>query len=72
MYDVEGGPATLFDPIVKRGLLGHDAQGQPATKPLWQFEEDLRRDPRWLSTKNAGETLGQVAGGVLQDWGFVK
>ena len=72
MYDMEDGSASLFDPIVKRGLLGHDAQGQPATKPLWQFEEDLRRDPRWLSTKNAGETLGQVAGGVLQDWGFVK
>lgn len=71
-YDLQDGSASLLDPNVKRALQARDEQGKPVTKPLWQFEEDLRRDPKWLTTKNGAETMANVAGGVLQEWGFLN
>lgn len=52
--------------------------GQPAgtsTMPvqpqsLYDFERDLRKDPRWLSTKNAKDSIQNSALGVLRDFGI--
>jgi len=71
-YDMEDGSASVFDPHVKKALTNRDEQGNPVTKPLWAFEEDLRRDPKWLTTKNGSETMSNVAGGLLQEWGFLN
>lgn len=71
-YDMEDGTASVFDPHVKRAITDRDEQGNPVTKPLWKFEEDLRRDPKWLTTKNGAETMANVSGGLLQEWGFLK
>lgn len=72
MYDMQQGSASLFDPRVKKALQGKAEDGSPVVQPLWKFEEDLRRDPKWLTTKNANETMGQVSSGLLQEWGFLK
>lgn len=60
----------LQDLSIKQALSGIDVEGKPSTKPLWMFEQELRKDPRWNYTKNAQETTMGVARRVLQDFGL--
>lgn len=60
----------LQDLSIKQALTGIDMDGKPTTKPLWLFEQDLRKDPRWNYTKNAQEATMGVARRVLQDFGL--
>lgn len=61
---------NINDNYIQQALTGLDAEGQPTTKPLWQFERDLRKDPRWSYTKNAQETAMSTTRKILQDFGL--
>ena len=61
---------NVNDNYIQQALTGLDAEGQPTTKPLWQFERDLRKDPRWSYTKNAQETAMSTTRKILQDFGL--
>lgn len=60
----------LFDPTIRKTLYNSNVEGKPASKPLWQFERELRQDKRWLSTKNAQDSLMSVGHKVLTDMGI--
>ena len=60
---------NLSDSLVQGALSGADAKGQPATKSVWQFEQDLRNDPRYMKTQQAQDSSMQMARRVLTDWG---
>ena len=60
----------LTDKLVQSALSGTDAQGKPATKSVWQFEQDLRNDPRYMKTQQAQDASMGMAHQVLQDWGI--
>lgn len=62
----------LFDGTIRSALSGQDQNGKPAMKSLWQFELDLRKDPRWMRTNNAREQGMAVARQVLSDFGLVS
>lgn len=71
ILEVNSGDIDLFDPTIRKALTNVSAEtGKAETKPLWQFEEELRKDPRWLKTNNARESINSVGLGVLQAWGF--
>ena len=38
--------------------------------PIWQFEQELRNDPRWEYTDNARATVDSLSLKVLRDWGM--
>jgi hypothetical protein len=42
----------------------------PVGMPLWQFEQQLKNDPRWNKTKGAQDASMAAARQVLQDLGF--
>ncbi|WAB09274.1 minor tail protein [Streptomyces phage Stella] len=65
------GSVNLFDTTIKKAL-NYTNKGtlQKEAKPLWQFENELRADPRWKKTKNAQDSLFQVGHQVLADFGF--
>jgi hypothetical protein len=69
---LEVGPAqtTLFDPLIVNALQSKDKTGENATMPLWQFDQSLRSDPRWLKTQNAQDTTMSTAHQILQNFGF--
>jgi hypothetical protein len=69
---LEKNPATLdlFDPRIRGALSAKGADGKPASKSIWQFEQDLRKDPEWLKTQNAQDSLMTTGRKVLQDFGF--
>lgn len=44
--------------------------GPPQAMALWQFEADLKNDPRWNKTQNAQDSIMGAGRKVLQDWGL--
>jgi len=69
---LEIGPADvdLFDPHIRRAMTAKDKNGKPTAKTLWQFEQDIRRDPRWFKTKNAQDEIIGTGRSILQQFGF--
>jgi hypothetical protein len=61
---------NINDSYIQQALTGLDGEGQPTTKPIWQFEKDLRQDPRWAYTKNAQESTMSATRKILQDFGL--
>jgi hypothetical protein len=57
----------LFDKHVYSAMNGSKA-GE--NYPLWQFENDVRNDPRWRKTNNARESMMTVARQVAKDFGL--
>jgi len=71
ILELPSGSINLFDPTIKKALQYKDPGTlQTTTKPLWQFENDLRADPRWKQTKNAQDSMMQIGHQVLSDFGF--
>lgn len=72
ILELNPGELDLFDPTIKNALNYKDPKtGSVGAKPLWQYEVDLRKDPRWLKTNNAREGLLGVAHKVAQDFGVL-
>lgn len=69
---LEVNPATLSisDASIQKALQATDSQGKPAPMTLWQYEQALRQDPRWMRTKNAQDELMGSARSILQTWGL--
>ncbi len=70
ILELNPGSVNLFDPTIKSTLSWVNPQTQKKeAKPMWQFENELRGDARWKKTKNAQDSLMQVAHQVLSDFG---
>lgn len=63
---------SLGDPLVQKALQGLPSKdtGLPAATSLYDFERQLKKDPRWLQTKNAHEEIKNAGIGVLRDMGI--
>lgn len=73
LLEIDEQSISLDDYYINQALTGLDAEGKPMQKPLWQFQQDIRKnDPRWRSTKNAEESMMSASRKVLQDFGLVS
>lgn len=70
ILEVGPGQTNLFDPNMVKALQYKDPTGQNTTMPLWQFDQTLRNDPRWVKTQNAQDTTMGVGRQILQSFGF--
>jgi hypothetical protein len=61
----------MFDPKVRNALAFTLPDGKVGTKSIYDFEKELRQDPRWQYTKNAREQASSIATTVLKDFGFM-
>ena len=52
--------------------VGSSSSAAPPSQPqsLYDFENALRQDPRWLNTKNAHDNLQQAGMGILRNFGL--
>jgi hypothetical protein len=66
------GNFDLYNPLIKQGLqgIGRDPEKGPANLKMWQFEDLVRKDPRWQYTDNAHSTMASLALQLGQNWGF--
>lgn len=73
LLEIDEQSIGLDDYYVNQALTGLDAQGNPVQKPLWQFQQEIRKnDPRWRYTRNAEESMMSASRKVLQDFGLVS
>jgi hypothetical protein len=61
----------VFNPTIRSALSYTMADGSLGTKSLYDFEKDLRKDPRWQYTQNAHTDVANSVQKVLQDFGFM-
>lgn len=63
----------LNDNLIQQALQGQPAEPgkPPAMQSVYQFERQLRRDPRWMGTKNARDQVTSAGNNILKDWGLV-
>jgi hypothetical protein len=61
------------DATIQKALgaqIGTDGVSQPIH--MWQFNQQLRQDPRWQYTDNARDSVTSIAHGILQSFGVVS
>lgn len=61
----------LDNPLVKQALQGTDANGKPTYMPLWQFEREVKKDPRWANTTQGRSDITSLGLRVLEDFGLM-
>lgn len=70
ILEIPLGGISVQDKTIKSALQNKNKlTGQTEIMPLWQFENQLRSDPRWKKTQNAQNSMMQVAHQVLSDFG---
>lgn len=75
LWEVDPNKIDLFDPTLRGALqkttaTKDDGTSIPTQLPLYDFEKQLRENPKWLSTKNARESMSTTANQVLSDMGL--
>lgn len=60
---------ALTDPKVQAALMAKDAKNKPVVRSIWEFEQDLRKDPRYMKTQQAQDQGMTMARQVLKDFG---
>ena len=58
------------DGLLQRGLQAIGDDGKPRTMPLYEFEQNIRKDPRWQKTNNAQEAYAQFTDRILSMFGL--
>lgn len=65
-YDLD-----VMDPTIQQALLNTDDAGQNRPINLFEFERNLKKDPRWQQTRNAQQQYSGLATRILQDFGLL-
>lgn len=71
ILEIAPGQVNLFDPTVRNAMNYKGSDGKVTTKPLWQFQNELRSDDRWKKTQNAQDAAMGLGHKILQDWGIL-
>ncbi len=58
------------DPLLRKALQ-YTVDGKPEIMPLWQFEQELRKDARWQYTNQARESVYNAVYQVQTDMGLM-
>lgn len=69
LLEMGPGSINIQTPMIK-GALQYTQDGQPTAMPMYDFEKQVRQDPRWLSTDNAQDAFMSNAHKILVDMGF--
>lgn len=62
---------SINDPMIQQSLVYIGPDGKPSQKPIWQMEQDARKDERWRYTKNAERELMGTGINLLRKYGLV-
>lgn len=71
LLEINPQDVDLNDPKIRQALSHRNKDGQVGPKTVWEFEDDLRKDRRWLATNNARESMMEVATSIGRDFGVV-
>lgn len=75
LLEVDPNTIKLTDPKIKKALQGTvttvNGKSTVTSTPLWQFEQQVRSDPRWGNTDNAHQAVSSFLTQIGHDWGFL-
>jgi hypothetical protein len=60
---------TLDDPLIQRALTGLNEKGEPQIKPIWQFEQEVKKDNRYFQTNTAHREFLDVSTEIARQFG---
>jgi hypothetical protein len=61
----------LNDQYIRGALTGTDDKGNFKPQSLWEFQQSLRKDPRWMNTTKAQNQVASTASRVMEMFGLV-
>lgn len=72
LLEVDPATLTTYTPAIRRAMQGvtDPKTGTRTSVPLWQFEDQVRQDPRWATTQNARDTVSSALVKLGADFGF--
>ena len=71
ILEIDADSIGYDDPTLNKALQYIGPDGKPTSKPLWEFESDLRSDARWQFTNNARDSIDSMQYKVMKDWGLM-
>ena len=69
--EIDPNSISLNDPFIRKATTGIDEAGNPRPMSLWEFEQDLRNDPRWMNTDQATKSMTDIGTSILQRFGIL-
>ena len=70
-FEIDPNDISMSDPYIREAMTQVDEQGNAQAIGLWDFETKLRKDPRWMGTKQATDSISTIATDVLKSFGFM-
>lgn len=70
-FEIDPEMISLNDPDLRAAMTGIDEKGNPKPVSLYDFQTKLRKDPRWMGTKQAQDTFSNIGMDILKTFGFV-
>lgn len=70
LLELDEDQIDLNDIVMQRAMQGISSDGKPTVVPLYDFERQVREDPRWQYTDNARKTYSTMADDLLKMFGF--
>ena len=70
ILEVPASTVDLFDPHIRSALSYTMKDGAVGTKSIYDFERELRKDPRWQYTEKARKEVAGATMQVLRDFGL--
>jgi hypothetical protein len=61
---------SLNDPYLRKAMTKVDQNGNAQSMSLFDFQQQLRNDPRWMGTKNAEDKVSSIGNDILRMFGF--
>lgn len=75
LLEISPDSITLQTPLIKKALQGvvttTNGKSTASSTPLWQFEQEVRKDPRWWNTDNAHASVANILTQIGSDWGYM-
>lgn len=62
---------SLDDPLIKQAIGQVNEKGEPVSMNYSQFDELLRRDPKWGKTREGMNATMDLATSMARSWGFL-
>jgi hypothetical protein len=69
--EIDPSSIMLNDPLLRKAFTSVDDKGNLVPQSLWQFEMDLKNDPRWMDTNNAQNTISSSLSNIAKMMGGI-
>jgi hypothetical protein len=69
--EIDPNSIMLDDPYLRKATTMLDDKGNPRPQSLWEFQQDLRNDPRWINTDQAVKAQVDIGANILRRFGML-